>query len=224
MAVYTDVSTDDLARLLADLRHRRTALLQGHRRGRREFELSRPHDARAISSSRSTRSASRKPICRSSSALMEHLAARGLNCPQPVQEPAGRGARRARRAAGGDRHLPRRPVGAAAERQALRRGRRGAGRSCIIAGGDFTMKRVNALSVDGWRPLVRTCRPARRHGAAGPVQRDRQGAGDSGESLAARSAAGRHPCRPVSRQRLLPRRHAVGPDRLLFRLQRHAGL
>ena len=35
-----------------------------------------------------------------------------------------------------------------------------------------------------------------------------------------RVAGGRHPCRSLSRQRLLPRRQAVGHHRLLFRLQR----
>ena len=50
MAVYTDVAADELAEFLEPLRHRRTAVLQGHRRGRREFQLPAAHQRRAISS------------------------------------------------------------------------------------------------------------------------------------------------------------------------------
>ena len=57
-------------------------------------------------------------------ALMEHLAARGITCPLPVQRPRGPHAERARRAAGGAHHLPRRVVGAPARHRALRRPRR----------------------------------------------------------------------------------------------------
>src|SRR4029079_8476953 len=85
-------------------------------------------------------------------ALMEHLAARGLTCPQPVND-------RSRALLGVVAGLPaavvtfldgmwiRRPsaahcgaVGAALARLHL-------------AGADFPLKRRNALSVDGWRPL-----------------------------------------------------------------------
>ena len=38
-------------------------------------------------------------------ALMEHLAARGINCPQPVKNTQGGVLGTARRPAGGDRHL-----------------------------------------------------------------------------------------------------------------------
>src|SRR5579863_6286273 len=44
--------------------------------------------------------------------LMEHLASRGITCPQPVKDKAG--------AAVGDRHLSRRHVDPPAERRALR--------------------------------------------------------------------------------------------------------
>ena len=60
-------------------------------------------------------------------ALMEHLHARGITCPQPVEARNGEHARHAVRPPGRDRHLPRRHVDAAAGRVALRRGRRGAG-------------------------------------------------------------------------------------------------
>src|SRR5580700_1220477 len=42
--------------------------------------------------------------------------------------------------------------------------------------------------------------------------------------MAARPAAGRHPRRPVPRQRVLPRQEPVRADRLLFRLHRYARL
>ena len=59
--------------------------------------------------------------------LMEHLASRGITCPQPVKNKAGEAAGQARRAAGGDRHLSRRHVDSPAERGALRGVGRGAG-------------------------------------------------------------------------------------------------
>ena len=43
MAVYTEVSDDELAALHRQLRSGRAAVLQGHRRGRREHQLSRAH-------------------------------------------------------------------------------------------------------------------------------------------------------------------------------------
>ena len=46
MAVYTDVAADELAEFLEALRHRRIAVLQGHRRGRREFQLPAAHHRR----------------------------------------------------------------------------------------------------------------------------------------------------------------------------------
>ena len=60
-------------------------------------------------------------------ALMEHLAARGITCPQPVKNRNGDTLGTLVRPAGRDRHLPRRHVDAPAGRRPLRRGRRGAG-------------------------------------------------------------------------------------------------
>ena len=64
MAVYTDVTADDLNAFLAGYDDRRAALLQGHRRGRGEFKFPRAHRAPAISSSRCTKSASPRRTCR----------------------------------------------------------------------------------------------------------------------------------------------------------------
>jgi homoserine kinase type II len=84
--------------------------------------------------------------------LMDHLAARGLNCPQPIH---GRDGNALRTLAGKPAAItsflhgmwPRRiavkhcgPVGDALARLHL-------------AGRDFPLKRANALSVAGWRPL-----------------------------------------------------------------------
>ena len=84
--------------------------------------------------------------------LMEHLALRGLTCPQPVKNRAGtvQGTLAGRPAAIVtflDGLWIRRPTSAhcAALGEALAR--------LHVAGADFSLQRVNALSVDGWRPL-----------------------------------------------------------------------
>ncbi len=84
--------------------------------------------------------------------LMAHLAARGINCPQPVRNNRGEtlGTLAARPAAIIDfleGVWPRKPNAAhcAAVGDALAK--------LHLAGGDFAMSRANALSVSGWRPL-----------------------------------------------------------------------
>jgi len=84
--------------------------------------------------------------------LMEHLAARGLNCPQPVKTRAGATlGRLAGRPAAIVTFLDgmwiRRPSATHCA---------GLGRALAelhLAGADFAMRRANALSVDGWRAL-----------------------------------------------------------------------
>lgn len=88
--------------------------------------------------------------------LMEHLAAKGLDCPRPVRNRAGDAlGRLAGRPAvivtfldGYSVHHPE-PMHCAALGAALAR--------LHVAGADFTMRRANALSVDGWRPLFAPC-------------------------------------------------------------------
>lgn len=85
--------------------------------------------------------------------LMQHLASRGLICPQPVQDSRGeRLARLAGRPAAIVTFLDglsvRRPT--AQHCQELGRGLA----QLHEAGADFPMERVNALSVLGWRPLA----------------------------------------------------------------------
>jgi homoserine kinase type II len=89
-------------------------------------------------------------------ALMEHLAARGITCPQPVRNRAGETlGRLAGRPAAIVTFLDgmwiRRPTAAhnAALGEALAR--------LHLAGGDFPMRRKNALSVAGWRELYAAC-------------------------------------------------------------------
>jgi homoserine kinase type II len=84
--------------------------------------------------------------------LMEHLAARGLTCPQPVRSRSGEAlGRLARRPAAIVTFLDgvwiRRP-------SAAHCGALGTALAELhLAGVDFTMTRRNGLSVEGWRPL-----------------------------------------------------------------------
>jgi homoserine kinase type II len=101
-------------------------------------------------------------------ALMEHLAARGLTCPQPVKNRAGEtlgllAGRPAAIVTFLDGMWIRRPSAAHCA---------GLGRALAelhIAGADFTMRRPNALSVAGWRGLYETAR-ARADGVQAGLQ------------------------------------------------------
>ncbi|HEV7260022.1 MAG TPA: homoserine kinase [Bosea sp. (in: a-proteobacteria)] len=85
--------------------------------------------------------------------LMEHLAERGLICPQPVKTPEGQAVGR----------LAGRPAAIVTFLDGLSVRRPNAmhcaevGRGLALlhqAGADFAMSRVNSLSVPGWRPLA----------------------------------------------------------------------
>ncbi len=89
-------------------------------------------------------------------ALMEHLASRGITCPQPVKNRAGQtlgklAGRPAAMVTFLDGLWIRRPSAAhcAALGEALAR--------LHLAGADFAMRRDNALSVAGWRQLYAGC-------------------------------------------------------------------
>ncbi len=99
-------------------------------------------------------------------ALMEHLASRGITCPQPVKNRAGQtlgklAGRPAAMVTFLDGLWIRRPSAAhcAALGEALAR--------LHLAGADFAMRRDNALSVAGWRQLYAGC-----GGRANEVRRD----------------------------------------------------
>jgi homoserine kinase type II len=89
--------------------------------------------------------------------LMEHLAARGINCPQPVKNRNGE-------ILG---HLAGRPAAIVTFLDGMWM-RRADAKHCAavgealarlhLAGADFGMTRKNALSVEGWRPLFEACR------------------------------------------------------------------
>jgi homoserine kinase type II len=89
-------------------------------------------------------------------ALMEHLAGKGITCPTPVRDRhgealkrlAGRPAAMVTFLSGMSVRRPR-PAYCAALGSALAQ--------LHLAGGDFAMRRANALSVAGWRPLFEQC-------------------------------------------------------------------
>ena len=120
--------------------------------------------------------------------LMEHLAARGITCPQPVKNKQGGmlGSIAGRPAAivtfldGVWIRRPH-PGHCAAVGEALA--------GLHLAGEDFSMQRANALGIAELAAALRACQGARRQRAARPVRRDRQGTRRAGEVLAARSAA-----------------------------------
>ena len=91
-------------------------------------------------------------------ALMEHLAARGLNCPQPVKNKTG----------GMLGRIAGRPAAIVTFLDGMWIRRPGPGHCAALgealarlhlAGGDFPMRRMNALSIDAWRPLYEQARP-----------------------------------------------------------------
>ena len=151
MAVYTDVSAEDLAKFLADYDLGELLSYKGIAEGvensnfivhtRRGYFILTLYEKRVA--------ASDLPFFL---ALMEHLASRGLTCPQPVRNKAGN-------AAG---TLAGRPAAIVTflEGMWLRRSSPGhcaavgtALAQLHVAGADFAMRRKNTLSVEGWRTL-----------------------------------------------------------------------
>jgi homoserine kinase type II len=151
VAVYTDVSGEDLAAFLADYDLGELLSYKGIAEGvensnyvvhtRRGYFILTLYEKRVA--------ASDLPFFLG---LMEHLAARGLTCPQPVKNRRGN-------AAG---TLAGRPAAIVTFLDGMWLRRPGAGHCGAVgeglarlhvAGADFPMKRKNALSVEGWRPL-----------------------------------------------------------------------
>lgn len=156
MAVYTDVSAEDLSQFLAgyDLGELRSykGIAEGVENSNFLVHTSSGYFILTLYEKRVA--AADLPFFL---ALMEHLADRGLTCPQPVKNRRGEvlGAV-ARRPAALVTFLDgmwiRRPSAehCAAVGEALAR--------LHLAGRDFPMHRKNALSVDGWRPLYQASR------------------------------------------------------------------
>jgi len=151
VAVYTDVSTEDLAVFLAGYDLGELLSYKGIAEGvensnfvvhtRRGYFILTLYEKRV--------NANDLPFFL---ALMEHLAARGLNCPQPVRNRCGE-------AAG---MLAGRPAAIVTFLEGMWLRRPGAGHCAAVgealarlhvAGADFPMRRENALSVAGWRAL-----------------------------------------------------------------------
>ena len=185
------------------LRHRRAALLQGHRRGRREFNflLHTSKGAFILTLYEKRVAVDDLPYFLS---LMAHLAERGVRCPQPARnckgevysELAGRPAAIINFLEGVWPGGPTRRIAPAWARRSRR---------CIWRGAIFRCSaRTRCRSKAGGR-----CSISPRHGPtrrARPARLHRARARPPRIAPAERPAARRHPCRPVSGQRVLPRR------------------
>jgi homoserine kinase type II len=151
MAVYTDVASDDLAAFLADYDLGELLSYKGIAEGveNSNFLVHTSRGSFILTLYEKRVAASDLPFFL---ALMEHLANRGLTCPQPVKTRQGKmlGQICGRPAAivtfleGMWIRRPS-PWHCAAVGEALAK--------LHLAGGDFTARRPNALSVAGWRPL-----------------------------------------------------------------------
>jgi homoserine kinase type II len=154
VAVYTDVQAEDLAAFLANYDIGELLSYKGIAEGVENSNFlvhtSRGHFILTLYEKRVA--AGDLPFFL---ALMEHLASRGITCPQPVKSRAGN-------AAG---TLAGRPAAIVTFLDGMWLRRPGPGHCAAlgealaqlhVAGADFSMRRKNALSVDGWRPLYET--------------------------------------------------------------------
>lgn len=88
--------------------------------------------------------------------LMEHLAGRGLSCPLPVRDRSGKALNRlAGRPAAIVTFLPGRSLRRAKTEHCVAVGEALA--QLHLAGDGFVLRRPNALSVRGWRPIYQQC-------------------------------------------------------------------
>ena len=156
MAVYTDVAAEDLARFLAGYDVGELLSYKGIAEGVENSNfLVHTSAGNFILTLYERRVAERDlPFFLG---LMEHLASRGITCPQPVKTKTGKtlgklAGRPAAMVTFLDGLWIRRPSAAhcAALGEALAR--------LHLAGSDFAMHRDNALSVAGWRALYDGCR------------------------------------------------------------------
>src|SRR3569623_583143 len=151
MAVYTDVTTDDLTRFLSGYDLGELLSYKGIAEGveNSNFLVHTATGNYILTLYEKRVAEADLPFF---IALMGHLAARGINCPQPVvNKQGGALGRVAGRPAAIVTFLDglwaRRPNAAhcAARGTALAK--------LHLAGGDFAMTRKNALTIDAWRPL-----------------------------------------------------------------------
>lgn len=155
MAVYTDVSVEDLTAFIAGYDLGELLSYKGIAEGveNSNFLLHTSHGHFILTLYEKRVAASDLPFFLG---LMGHLVERGINCPQPVKNRAGDmlgflAGRPAAIVTFLDGMWIRRPDArhCAAVGEALAK--------LHLAGVDFAMKRVNALSVAGWRPIFDAC-------------------------------------------------------------------
>ena len=157
MAVYTDVTTDDLARFLSAYDIGELLSYKGIAEG-----VENSNFLVHTSTGNYILTLYEKRVAEADLpffiALMEHLATRGINCPQPVRNKQGS---MLGRVAG-------RPAAIVTFLDGLWMRRPSAGHCAALgealaqlhlAGADFKMKRPNALSVESWRALFEHAGP-----------------------------------------------------------------
>jgi homoserine kinase type II len=156
MAVYTDVSTDDLTRFISGYDIGELLSYKGIAEG-----VENSNFLVHTSAGNFILTLYEKRVAEADLpffiALMEHLAARGINCPQPVKNKQG----------GMLGRLAGRPAAIVTFLDGLWMRRPNAGHCAGVgaalaklhlAGRDFAMQRKNALSIEAWRPLYETAR------------------------------------------------------------------
>jgi len=157
MAVYTDVTGDDLAAFLSGYDIGELLSYKGIAEGveNSNFLVHTTRDYFILTLYEKRVAEGDLPFF---IALMEHLAARGLNCPQPVKNRTG----------GMLGRIAGRPAAIVTFLDGMWIRRPGPGHCAALgealarlhlAGGDFSMRRMNALSIDAWRPLYEQARP-----------------------------------------------------------------
>src|SRR3569833_1193742 len=157
MAVYTDVTTDDLTRFLSGYDLGELLSYKGIAEG-----VENSNFLVHTSTGNYILTLYEKRVAEADLpffiALMGHLAARGINCPQPVINKQG----------GALGRVAGRPAAIVTFLDGLWVRRPDAGHCAALgeslaklhlAGGDFSMTRKNALTIDAWRPLYETARP-----------------------------------------------------------------
>ncbi len=173
MAVYTDVSAEDLTQFLAgyelgDLLSYK-GIAEGVENSNFLLHTSAGHFILTLYEKRVS-----EPDIPFFLGLMEHLAAHGLTCPQPVRNRRGETLGR----------LCGRPAAVVTFLEGMWI-RRPEPRHCVavgealarlhLAGADFTGRRRNALSVEGWRPLYEQAADradSLQHGLRATVERE----------------------------------------------------
>ncbi|MGH6684204.1 MAG: homoserine kinase, partial [Pseudolabrys sp.] len=151
MAVYTDVTADDLNEFLAGYEIGELRSYKGIAEGVENSNFLVHTGAGSFILTLYEKRVAEKDLP-FFLGLMEHLAARGITCPQPVKNKKG----------GVLGRLAGRPAAIVTFLDGLWIRRPNAGHCAAVgatlaglhlAGADFSMKRLNALSVAGWRPL-----------------------------------------------------------------------